>query len=45
MAIKTYQTKLSWEAAVKQAKADGHIFLGLTDTAACFKDLIIVRAY
>ena len=45
MTIKTYETKLSWKAAVEQAKAEGHIFLGLTCNAACFKDLIIVRAY
>jgi len=45
MIIKTYETKLSWKAAVEQAKQEGHIFLGLTTEAACFTDLIIIRAY
>lgn len=45
MKIKTYFTKLSWESAVAIAKAEGHIFLGYTTQGACFKDMIIVRAY
>lgn len=45
MTIKTYYSKLSWEAAVNQAKAEGHKLLGYTVQAACFEDLIIVRCY
>lgn len=45
MTIKTYYTKLSWEAAVAEAKAEGYKFLGYTFQAACFKNLIIIRHY
>lgn len=45
MKIKYYETKLSWKAAVEQAKAEGHRFLGLTWNAACFDDLIIARLF
>ena len=45
MTIKTYYTKTNFEIAVAQAKAEGHKFLGYTTQAACFVDLIIVRAY
>ena len=45
MKVKTYYTKLSWLAAVKEAKIKGHKFLGLTWDAACFDDLVIIRRY
>lgn len=45
MEIKRYYTKLSFEQAVELAKHEGHIFLGYTYNAACFKDLILVRCY
>lgn len=45
MVIKKYYTKLSFEQAVELYKRENHKFLGLTWDCACFKDIILVRAY
>lgn len=45
MTIQRTYTKTAFESAIALAKAEGHIFLGMTWDAACFKDLIILREY
>lgn len=45
MTTKTYKTEEAFKRAVKRATAEGHVFLGYTWDAACFKDLVIFRHY